>query len=260
VYVYDDPSSKTLNVDEIVAYLGNHLPLVSIQKRGEFLQHHFRGDVKALAESIACTKVRSVSADFEEFDPLPGEIRFEENLLESPERRISGILYDAPRLQLLMRDLVPANELNLGMVHVVFTPRLFGTFDAGDRRYHARVILCGYPNLISTSGIVEAPAKPREFYLARQAMRTMGTDVPAEVLEEKIEGRFLDYDDPRLTDVVKGYVMQAMLYSVVRELFCDDARCRLYNAHWQEEVLEAQLGEREFCDRHASMIREIARS
>jgi hypothetical protein len=260
VYLYDDPSAKTLNIEQIVAYLRDRLPPISFRVRGEFLQHHFSGDIKKLAERVARTKVRNVSTDFESFDPLPGEIQFEDGLLRNPKKRISGILYDAPRLQLLMRDQLPANELSLRAVHMIFTPRLIGTFDDGDRRYHARVVLCGYPNLISTSGIVEAPAKPREFYLARQRMRAMGTDVPAEVLEERIEGRFLDYDDTRLTEVMKGYVMQALLHSIAREPFCDDTGCRLYNAHWQEEVLEAQLGEKEFCDRHTSMIGEIART
>lgn len=258
VCVYDDPSTKTLNIEQIVAYLRDLFPPVDFHSRGEFFQHHFGGNLKELGERIARTKVRNVSAEFESFNPLPGEVRFEENLLGSPERRISGILYDAPRLQLVLRDLLPSKELSFGTVHIVFTPRLFGTYDGGDRRYHARVILCGYPSMISTSGIVEAPAKPREFYLTRQAIRATGTDLPAEILEEKIEGRFLDYDDDRLADVMKGYAAQALFYSITREPFCDDPRCRLFNAHWQEEVLEAQLGEQEFCSRHASIIEEIA--
>jgi hypothetical protein len=52
-------------------------------------------------------------------------------------------------------------------------------------------------------------------------------------------------------------VMQAVIYALTGEAFCDDARCRLYDAHWQEEMLRAQLEEPEFCERHRKMIRDL---
>lgn len=258
VFLYGDQSARTLHMDEIASYLHSLLPQMSIEARDGFVEHHFRGNVEELAQKMTRTKVRDTSKPFESFDPLPGEVRFEEKLISRPDKRVSGILYDAARLQLILRDIIPSSELNLRIVHILFSPRLFGTFDDTDRRYHARVILCGYPSMISTSGIVVAPAKPREFYAARQQVRALGRDVPAEVLEAQIKGRFLDYDDPRLTEVMKGYAVQALMYSITSQPFCKDENCRLYNSHWQEEVLASQLGEREFCDEHLSLIRRIA--
>jgi hypothetical protein len=260
VFLYGDSSAGTLDMKELATYLRSLFPQISIEVRDGFIGHHFRGNVEELAQKTARTKVRDASRPFESFDPLLGEIRFEEKLISRPDKRVSGILYDAPRLQLIMRDMILSRELNLRVVHILFTPRLFGTFDDSDRRYHARVILCGYPSMISTSGIVVAPAKPREYYMVRQRLRALGKDVPAEVLEEQVKGRFLNYDDPRLTEVMKGYVVQALMYSITSEPFCGDENCRLYNSHWQEEVLASQLGEKEFCDKHLSLIRLIDKS
>lgn len=231
---------------------------MSMKVREDFVRYHYQGSPKELAWKVARTKVRNISKPFVSSDPLIGEIKFEEKLIKRPDKRMSGILYDATRLQLVMRDLIPPNELSLKVVHILFTSRLFGTFDSVDRRYHARVVLCGYPSMISTSGIVEAPAKPREYYILKQKLKTYGRDVPVEVLEEQIEGRFLDYDDPRLTEVMKGYALQALLYSITFDPFCKDSSCRLFNSHWQEEVLVAQLGKKEFCSEHLSLIKQIA--
>lgn len=101
----------------------------------------------------------------------------------------------------------------------------------------------GFPSLISTTGIVEAPAKPKEFYELKQEYVALGLPVPIEELKKKFRGRFIDYDDERLTEIMKGYVMQALFYHIFGEPFCRERRCRLFNAHWQEEVLEAQLGQ-----------------
>lgn len=257
VFLYSDPSTRTLDLGEITGYLKELFPRINIVLRDDFVRHHYVGSTKELAELIARTKVRNVSKPFESFDPLIGEIRFEEKLISKPEKRISGILYDAVRLHIVMRGMIPRGELSLKVVHILFTSRLFGTYDATDGRYHARVILCGYPSMISTSGIVEAPAKPREYYVIKQKLRALGSEVPTELLEEQIDGRFLDYDDTRLSEVMKGYVMQALMYSIVFEPFCTDPSCRLFNSHWQEEVIASQLGDREFCDEHLSLIRQI---
>ncbi|MFQ6129785.1 MAG: DUF6775 family putative metallopeptidase, partial [Candidatus Hadarchaeaceae archaeon] len=106
------------------------------------------------------------------------------------------------------------------------------------------------------TGIVEAPARPKEFYVLKQRYAALGgTDAQLEELKEKFRERFIDYDDERLTEVMKGYVMQAVFYHLKLDPFCVDKRCRLWNAHWQEEMLEAQLSQPEFCEQHE---RELA--
>ena len=69
--------------------------------------------------------------------------------------------------------------------------------------------------------------------------------------KEGLEDCFVDHGDPRLTELLKGYSMQAVFYHLVGEPFCEDRDCRLFNAHWQEEMIRAQLQSGEdFCPEH----------
>jgi hypothetical protein len=106
---------------------------------------------------------------------------------------------------------------------------------------------------------VEAPAKPREFYLAREQFRAMGLDAISPVLASELRDRCLLPNDERLTEVAKGYALQAVFYALFGEAFCDDKDCRLYNAHWQEEMLHAQLdGAYDLCPRHETMLQNLS--
>jgi hypothetical protein len=71
------------------------------------------------------------------------------------------------------------------------------------------------------------------------------------VLENEVEGAFLVADDPRTTEALEGYVLQAVHYLETGEAFCDEEGCRLFDAHRQEALIEAQLREPEFCSAHA---------
>jgi len=257
IHLYDDPSVKNLKLSEISLYLKEKLGQVSVDVRGAFITVSDEL-LDGFSKRLASAKVRDLGNPNVEFEPLYGEIEYEKMILKEPGRRSFGILYDGFRLQAILRDLIPPEERDPGHLHIVFTNRLFGTWDENDRRYHARVGVYGFPSIISTTGIVEAPAKPREFYLLKRQYAAIGkTDVPFEVLKEKFRGRFIDYDDERLTEVMKGYVMQAIFFHLTLEPFCSDKRCRLYNAHWQEEVLEAQLKPPEFCEMHERALEQL---
>jgi predicted Zn-dependent protease len=256
VHLYEDPSSKTLNLREIVSYLEERLGAF-VDTRRTLLTADSAESLEKLARSLARARVRDPMNPNIQIEPLLGEVEFERRLLGNPTLRIPGLLYDGFRLMDILFDLLPRDELHLGHAHIVFTNRLFGTWDEGDGRYHARVSVYGFPALISTTGIVEAPAKPREYYVLKQGYASLGLPVPYEELREKFRGRFIDYDDERMTEVMKGYVMQAIFYHLFGEPFCSDRRCRLANAHWQEEVLEAQLSKPEFCEQHARMLERL---
>jgi hypothetical protein len=78
-------------------------------------------------------------------------------------------------------------------------------------------------------------------------------------LETRFKDRFLAHDDERLTEVMKGYVMQAIFYHLTGNPFCQSRDCRLYNAHWQEEVIQAQLKSGpELCSQHQTVIASLA--
>jgi hypothetical protein len=97
--------------------------------------------------------------------------------------------------------------------------------------------------------VVEAPAKPRDFYLKQQLGASLLT------LKEEFKGKFIDYNDLRLTEVMKGYVMQALFFHITGNPFCKNKNCRLYNAHWQEDLIQAQLtSKNDFCAQHEKIL------
>lgn len=77
-----------------------------------------------------------------------------------------------------------------------------------------------------------------------------GDAPPREVLENEVEGGFLIEDDAWATNALKGHVLQAIHLLRTGEAFCTAPCCRLYNAHHQEEVIEAQHRDPEFCTDH----------
>ncbi len=208
--------------------------------------------MEAIAKEFARIKVKDPGARFVLGSPLQAEIDYEKRRARDPKWRIFGILYEGVRYQKIVSELIDKGELDLTRCSILFTNQLFGTWDRGDLRYHARVSLYGFPNLISTTGLVEAPAKPKGFYLKKQV------GVPVQLLKEEYQGRFLDHGDARTTEVLKGYAMQALFFHLSGEPFCEDPDCRLFNSHWQEEVLHSQLnGRYEFCPKHEEALKSL---
>ena len=64
-------------------------------------------------------------------------------------------------------------------------------------------------------------------------------------------------NDERLTGIVKGYAMQAFFYHTTFDPFCDDKNCRLFNAHWQEDMMHAQLDGEDICGKHRRVLEGI---
>jgi hypothetical protein len=257
VWLYDEGTTPTLRWDEVAGYLRDSVAGVEASRRGGFIPYWLPGSdrpIAALAADIARTKL-SAFTERENRDPLPLEIAYELRRLENQDRGPFGVAYRGFELQALLAELLRGREADA--IHIAFTNRLLATLEPGDRRHHLRTIICGAPCIISTTGLVEAPARPREFYVARQALGDLAAGPAYEALKRQFAGRFLEHDDERLTEVVKGYALQALAYYVTGEPFCADPRCRLYNAHWQEEMLAAQLGGG-ICERHRKAFAEGA--
>ena len=249
VYLYEDPSAPTLDVRRIARGIRETTGL-SAGVRREFFLHHPPSDLEALAADIAATRVTDLHPNLRLTPVPPALVYFERRRLDTPERGVPGVLYDGFQLQAIYRATLPPAERSTKVTHIAFSSRLLGTFDDADRRYHARAVVLGYPALISTTGIVEAPAKPRGFYVAKRGLRIVAADARYEALKERFAGRFVDWDDPRLTQVARGYALQALFYAITGEPFCDDEDCVLFNAHWQEELLHAQIESGLLCARH----------
>jgi len=117
-------------------------------------------------------------------------------------------------MQRLFEIMINEDESNTYHVHIVFEDRLVCTFSEEDWRYHARTILGGSPSIISTTGIIEASAKPREWYIKRLqvAANDIGSDGDknnSNSSSNKKE-KYLDYDDYRINFAVVGYALQAL--------------------------------------------------
>ncbi len=267
--MYSKPRARTLDAVELARYAAEAIPTIETEVRDDLAHSYLlalpesarKEALSKLAEEFAKAKVRNPSKQDDAFEPLWGEIDYERRRLSDPDSRAFGILYDGIKVANILRELIPKEERSLTHLHIVFTNQLFGTWEEGDRRCHARVSLYSAHTLLSTSGIVEAPAKPREYYFLKQQYSALGmTDATSVELERKFKGRFIDYDDVRLTEVMKGYAMQAIAYRLWGDPFCEDKNCRLYNAHWQEEVIRAQLeSPYEFCPYHRQKFAELAK-
>jgi hypothetical protein len=256
ILLYDEGTPQALNIGKIAEYLRGKLGKARVELKGDpFAFCCSQGKSSDYASRIASIKIQDTTTMMASGqEPLYGEIQYEKRRI-SGKTRAFGILYDGFQLQRIFCELIPGEEHRLEFVHIFFTNRLFATWDQGSKRYHARVSIYGIPSVISTTGLVEAPARPREYYLLKQQYEALRKDLLE--LKDGFKGSFIDYEDERLTEVMKGYAMQAVFYALIGDPFCEDKGCRLYNAHWQEELIFAQLGgEYEFCLRHRKLLED----
>jgi len=252
VLLYDEGTAEKLNIEEVTEYLRGKLGKAQVTVRGNPFAF-WPEKSSDYARKLASIKIQDVGRKIAPGqEPLYGEISYEKRRILG-ETRSFGVLYDGFQLQRVFSELIAWDEHSLKVVHIFFTNRLFATWEESDKRYHARTSVYGIPSLISTTGLVEAPAKPREYYLLKQQYEMLGKDLLE--LKGRLKASFIDYEDERLTEVIKGYAMQAVFYHLVGNPFCEDKGCRLYNAHWQEELIFAQLeSEYEFCERHTKVL------
>jgi len=204
----------------------------------------------ALPEAFAESRVLD-PYDPETGNTMLGIVRYEERALGAPERA-GGVIYDGLAVQRALAERIPDEERGLDHLHVPLLDRVLGTWGDHDGRWHKRVNVLGQPALVSVPGLYEAPAKPEQYYKEQQKHAMLSGDAPPrEVLENEVDGEFLIDDDPRTTDALCGYALQAYHYLETGEEFCEESGCRLSNPHRQPGVIEAQLREPAFCGPHA---------
>ena len=160
-------------------------------------------------------------------------------------------LYDGHELLRLALAVAGPGASPRGALHVMVTDLLVGTYDDADARYHARPVVASNPSLLSTASAVWGPARSRRDYGEAMAARASGGDgaavEAAHAAEHLVEG------DARMAAAIRGYAMQAAMYALTGEAFCDDASCCLHDAHWQTGVLSAVASGR-LCAAHGAAI------
>ncbi|MEM4293639.1 MAG: hypothetical protein QXJ27_05685 [Thermoplasmata archaeon] len=246
IYIY--PSTWEIDWEDIGESL-TALTAIPTETRRPFFEE-FNIDIEKLAVDFAAARI------FDLFSTSCGAVH-ESYALAAIEKEfiaakkvVHGVLYDARRVAETLRRWIPAEERSLDFHHIVFLDRLIATH-SGDR-YHARMVYCSIPSIISTLGMIQAPARPKEYYAARNA----NPYIPEEVLLEQFKDRVLTYDDPRLTEVAKGLALQTVLWINGFEPFCNNPTCRLYNAHWQEELITSQIPGK-ICRNHQKTLQKI---
>ena len=258
IILYREPAISEINIEKLINFLECNFPVKVEMKDNIFKEFGLEG-IKKLS-NIRITDIKNPFSVHESSDI---EIEFEKKLCQNSSlmnsttkvedaQEISQVfMYDGFELQKNLRYLNDNNET----LHIILTNRLTCTFDENDGRYHARAVICANPAIISTTGIIEAPAKPKEYYFEVMALKAQGLDKKS--AKEKYKEKFLDYNDKRLTKVMEGYILQVIFYNITGESFCEDVKCRLNNAHWQKDLLFSQLEISKLCRKHNEILSNL---
>lgn len=246
VYLYPDPASN-VDWEELVSFLRRvGTPRVMPTLREDLFSHLDAQTLDWVAQHMAEIRVLDQYNQHLNPEPYPLEVDYERRNLRRGSERKFGPVYSGFHFQALIRKLLPQKENTLQFLHVVFTNQRLATWET--QRWHLRTILLSVPVVISTVGLVEAPAREREYYL----LSSVDTALAEKWLAERED--YLEYNDPRMTEILKGYLWQAMFFQISllerRDFaFCEDEQCALYNSHWQRELFTAQMGG-SLCEMH----------
>jgi len=248
IIIYKEPSVPKINLDKIKEFIFKEFRI-----KIEIRDNIFNKLNKNTCEKIASTRIINLKKSFEKHNPTVNEILIElENKDMSNKEEM--VLYDGIELNEIIKELIPKEENNQNTLHIIFTNKLTCTFDQNDFKYHARTWIGSNPAIISTTGIIEAPAKPKQYYI------DIITNISKESIEEikkKYKGKFLEYNDPRLTDIVEGILLQIIFYYETGDAFYDNNQCRLFNAHWQKDLFNTQIENKKICKKHEDILTKM---
>jgi hypothetical protein len=248
IILYDEPTVPEIQLERLEKFLRKTFP-VEIEMRENFFQHSNDN----LFEKIASTRIFDLKKQFEKHNPSAENIQIEKENKDMSEKE-EMILYDGFEFQKIITEFIPMDENNKNTLHIIFTNKLTCTFDENDFRYHARSIIGSNPSIISTTGMIEAPAKPKQYYLD---LMTNFSEQRVEEIKKKYKGEFLEYHDSRISEITEGYLLQAIIYYETGEAFCEHKDCRLFNAHWQKDLFFSQLENKRFCEKHQKILNEL---
>jgi hypothetical protein len=256
INLYAPEYAEDIDINSIKEFLEQHFPTVDISVRPPVLVAVKGKKLLEIADRLARARVKDPSKEMQTFEPMYGEIDFERRA-SLGKARLGGMIYDGLRLEDVYASIL-VDDTGLESANIIFTQRLVTTFSRDDLRHHLRTVLCSFPSVVSIPGIVEAPAKPREFYLLKQELEASGAgSLVVGKLKASMNDMFLDYGDPRLNEALKGIVLQALVFHLTLDPFCDKPNCRLFNAHWQQELIKSQIAGGGFCARHKKLIAKL---
>ena len=259
IFLYDEPAVQEIQISNLKNFL-----LKTFHVDVEIKECIFNSlDVKYV-EKISSCRIFEPKVPFKKHLPNKQEIDFEKSvckdtklmekttMVEDAKRIEDVVMYDGFELQNIIYDVITKNDSESNNLHIVFTNRLICTYDTADSRYHGRTVICSNPAIISTTGMIEAPARPREYYFEAMKYKMQGLDI--QDIKKKYSEKFLDYHDNRLSKISEGCLLQAIFYYMTGDAFCDSLDCRLNNAHWQKDLLYSQLKIGKLCNKHQALL------
>lgn len=276
IHIYRNHANN-LDFNVIVPKLQKYFPKNPIEVRSPFLNNIDN----VLAGRLTSIRISDIKKPFEKQPKikvqgiLDKDIAFERNFQSQLILMNSGryskdteksnkelILYDGFMMQRLLETMINESQSNADHIHIVFEDRLICTFSEEDWRYHARTFVAGNPSIISTTGIVEAPAKPKEWYIKQMQLSIYKIDQnDADQNDAQLSSKFdkyLNYGDYRINFAAVGYVLQVLFFFITEgDPFCNDINCILYNAHWQEELLHSQIQNNRLCNEHSDLLNQF---
>jgi len=250
IYLYDEQSVPEIKISKLANFIKKTFSIDT-----EIRKNIFQNADKTLARHLASCRIINTKKPFQFHSPTIEEIEFENESFENSFKIKNIIMYDGFEFQKLVSSLISEDENSLDNFHIIFTNRLTCTYDYNDYRYHGRAIICSNPSIISTTGIIEAPAKPREYYMELISNMAQGLNINS--LKKKFQGSYLEYHDERISTVIEGYVMQALFYYLTGEPFCEKEDCRLFNSHWQKNLLRSQIEIGKLCEKHQKILEKL---
>ncbi|MFQ5476393.1 MAG: DUF6775 family putative metallopeptidase [Nitrosopumilus sp.] len=236
IILYDEPTVSEIQLKRLEKFLREAFP-VQIEIR----ENIFSDASDEILEKIANTVISDLKKPFEKQNKATSENK-------------GMILYDGFELHKIITELVPINENKIDTLHIIFTDKLTCTFNENDFRYHARALIGSNPSIISTTGMIEAPAKPKQYYLD---LMTNFSEERIEEVKKKYKGQFLEEHDLRLSEIAEGYLLQAIIYYETGEAFCKHKDCRLFNAHWQKDLFHSQIDNKNLCKKHQEILNQF---
>ena len=259
IFLYDEPAVQEIQISNLKNFLLETFH-VDVEIK-ECVFHNLDGKT---IEKISGCRIFDHKMPFKKHLPNKQEIDFEKSvcedtnllekttMVENAERIEDVMMYDGFEVQNIIYDVITKNDSDQNNLHIVFTNRLICTYDTADSRYHGRTVICSNPAIISTTGMIEAPARPREYYFEAMKCKMQGLDI--QDVKKNYSGKFLDYHDKRLSKISEGYLLQAIFYYMTGDAFCDSLDCRLNNAHWQKDLLYSQLKIGKLCNKHQALL------
>ena len=249
IILYDEPTVTEIQISHIRKFITKVFP-VEVELRKNF----FESSDEMMFEKIAATRIFDLKNQFKKHKPSIDDIQIEKENVDTSNKETIA-LYDGFELQKIITEQIPPDDRACNILNIIFTNKTTCTFDReGDFRYHARALIGSNPAIISTTGIIEAPAKPKQYYLD---LITCFSAERTEEVKERYKGEFLEYHDSRLCKIAEGYILQGIMYYETGEAFCENKKCRLFNSHWQKDLLYSQIENSKFCKRHSEILEEL---